>query len=132
MTRRTSAKPDEKKETLILITCPDDTSESIYEQLSNEERYRLIRAGDGLEAVRQACEQAPQLILMDMQLPLLDGFSAVRQIRGLLPLRATRIIFLSQYDSLEFMDAAIAAGVDEYLVKPTDPGLLRRTIDKYV
>jgi two-component system, sensor histidine kinase len=117
---------------LILITCHDDISEAIYGRLMETRKYSLIKVKDGIEVVRQARDKSPDLILMDTQLPLMDGFTATKQIRAFSPFHKTKIIFLSDFNNLEIKDAAIAAGGNEYLVKPFEFSFLQKTIDRYI
>ena len=73
------------------------------------------QAGDGLEAVLQAQELQPDLILLDVGLPTLNGIEAAREIRKLLP--QSRILFLSADYSLEIAGEALKTGVGGYVVK---------------
>jgi len=72
-------------------------------------------ASDGLEAVQKAVELRPDLILMDIGLPTLNGIEAARQIRKLAP--ESKIIFLSQESSAEFVQEAFRLGACGYIVK---------------
>lgn len=70
---------------------------------------------DGVEAVRRAEELRPDLILLDIGLPRLDGIEAARQIRQ--TACDLRILFLSGFDSLDIVEAALSTGADGYVVK---------------
>jgi DNA-binding NarL/FixJ family response regulator len=72
-------------------------------------------ASDGLEAVQRAVELKPELILLDIALPTLNGIEAGRQIRKLVP--ESRIIFLSQESSADVMQVALSLGAWGYVVK---------------
>ena len=72
-------------------------------------------ASDGLEAVQKALELKPDLILMDVGLPSLNGIEAARQIRGLVP--DAKIIFLSQESSADVVQEALSVGASAYVVK---------------
>jgi DNA-binding NarL/FixJ family response regulator len=72
-------------------------------------------ASDGLEAIEKAKELLPDLILLDVGLPKLDGIEAARRIRGLLP--AARVIFVSQESSEEVVRAALSTGAQGYVAK---------------
>jgi DNA-binding NarL/FixJ family response regulator len=73
-------------------------------------------ASDGLEGVQKAVELTPDLILMDIGLPSLNGIEAARQIRKLVP--NSKIIFLSQESSPEVVQEAMSLGASGYVVKP--------------
>lgn len=72
-------------------------------------------ASDGLEAIRKAVELKPDLILLDIGLPTLNGFEAAREIRQLLP--ECKIIFLSQESSADVIQEAVSLGAWDYVVK---------------
>jgi DNA-binding NarL/FixJ family response regulator len=72
-------------------------------------------ASDGLEAVQKAVELKPDLILMDIGLPSLNGIEAARQIRKLVP--ESKIIFLSQESSADVVQEALSVGAWGYVVK---------------
>src|SRR2546423_331470 len=84
-------------------------------------------ASDGLEAVRQAQQLQPDLILLDIGLPKLDGIAAGRQIRKLSP-RST-IIFISQESSVEFVQEALDLGALAYVLKSKLATDLKAAID---
>ena len=72
-------------------------------------------ASDGLQAVQKAVELKPDLILLDIGLPSLNGIEAARQIRELVP--ESKIIFLTQESSAEVMQEALTVGASGYVVK---------------
>lgn len=82
--------------------------------------YQVVEASGGDEAVRVAESMCPNLILMDTGLPKIDGLTATQQIRKLKGLRDVNIIFLSGYTQPQARDVALAAGANDYLVKPID------------
>ncbi|MBA3322190.1 MAG: response regulator [Pyrinomonadaceae bacterium] len=96
--------------------------------------YRVLEAVNGEEAVASAERERPDLILMDLSLPLLDGLSATRQIRALEGLGRIPIIAVSAHDTTDFHADALAAGCNEYVTKPIDfdqlDGLLQRLLKK--
>ena len=77
----------------------------------------LAQARDGAEALEQIAEQAPDLVLMDLKMPGLNGVEATRRIRALYP--AVRILVLTTYDDDEWLFDAIRAGASGYLLKDT-------------
>lgn len=95
-------------------------------------RGRLTRAGfevavatDGAQGVAMAAAEAPDLILMDLSLPVLDGWEATRRLKGAPHTRAIPVIALSAHAMEGDRAKAIAAGCDDYDIKPVDfPRLL--------
>jgi len=95
-----------------------------------EDQYSLLIARDGGQGVAMATKNRPDLILMDVSLPVMDGYQATRKIReaGLdMP-----IIGLSAHAMQGDSDRAREAGCNEYLTKPVSDELLFKTLDKYL
>ena len=92
--------------------------------------YEVIVAADGEQGVRMAQSEAPDLILMDMGLPVLDGWEATRLLKAASATRSIPIIAVSGLASSDDREKAIAVGCDEYETKPIDfPQLLRKVRD---
>jgi CheY-like chemotaxis protein len=81
--------------------------------------YAVVEAENGVEAVEIARRECPDLIIMDLSMPLLDGFAATRRIREIKELCHVRIVAVSGNGKGQH-DAALAAGCDDYLAKPFD------------
>ncbi len=82
--------------------------------------YRVVEAMNGEEAVKLARAESPQLILMDLSLPVIDGLAATRLIRRVPALQTTPIIAVSAHDTADFQDEAVEAGCNSYVTKPID------------
>ena len=82
--------------------------------------YELVFAGDGQAAVEMALDESPRLILMDMGLPVIDGWEATRRIKADPRTSAIPIIALTAHAMAEDRDKAIAAGCDDFDTKPVD------------
>ena len=95
-----------------------------------EDQYSLLIARDGGQGVTMATENRPDLILMDVSLPVMDGYQATRKIReaGL----SIPIIGLSAHAMQGDADRAKEAGCTEYLTKPVSDDLLFKTLEKYL
>lgn len=96
--------------------------------------YRVLEAINGEEAVELAHRERPQLILMDLSLPQLDGLAATRRIRQHADLREVPIVAVSAHDTADFHADALAAGCNDYVTKPIDfdqlEALLSRLLPK--
>jgi len=96
--------------------------------------YRVVEAMNGEEAIEVARREQPNLILMDLSLPLLDGLAATRRIRQYAELRDVPIVAVSAHDTADFHADALAAGCNDYVTKPIDfdqlEGLLIRLLPK--
>jgi DNA-binding NarL/FixJ family response regulator len=82
----------------------------------------VLEAGDGAEAVRLTKEQAPELVFLDIAMPVLNGLAAIEQVKAAQP--AARIIVLSMHLNEEYIRRALAAGADGYMVKDSAPSEL--------
>ena len=95
-----------------------------------EDDYHLLVARDGAEAVALARQNAPDLVLMDISLPGMDGYDATRHIRAAFP--SLPIIGLSAHVMPDEIETAFAAGCSDYLTKPVDEDLLLRKLKEYL
>src|SRR5262245_42074974 len=86
-----------------------------------DERVRVIGAFDGITAVEMAVTQRPELVLLDVQMPRLDGFEVCRRLRRAPECDHTRIVMLTAAGQAEDRARGLAAGADEYLTKPFSP-----------
>ena len=91
------------------------------------EGHVVEEAGDGTSAVPRAVEWAPDIVLLDIGLPGLDGYAVARRIRKRLG-RAVRLVALTGYGDHEARDRSTEAGFDAHLVKPVDPDRLARLV----
>ena len=80
----------------------------------------MLEAGDGQQALDVAVEHRPDVVLMDLAMPVVDGFDAIRSIRNHPDLRGLPIIAVTAYDRAVSRDGAESAGCDHYLSKPID------------
>lgn len=95
-----------------------------------EDDYSLLIAKDGVEGVRVAQQKNPDLILMDISLPVMNGYEATRQIRGTMP--SIPIIGLSAHAMHGDDIRAKEAGCTDYLTKPVDEDLLMQKLQEYL
>lgn len=82
--------------------------------------YRVVEAGDGVEAVEAARREHPDIVLMDVSLPTLDGLSATRRIHEVISLSALPVVVVSGHAAERDQTEALAAGCSAYLTKPID------------
>jgi two-component system, cell cycle response regulator DivK len=116
----------------ILVVEDQEDNRRIIRDLLTSVGYQLIEAHDGEAGVRLAAAERPDLILMDIQLPVLDGYEATRQIKADPLLRSIPLIVVTSY-ALSGDDAkAEAAGCDAYVAKPFSPRQLLATIRRFL
>jgi CheY-like chemotaxis protein len=92
--------------------------------------YRVVEAANGEEAVELAQAELPDLILMDLSMPHLDGFAAVQRIHRLLGLRDVPVIAFSAHTAKDVREDALAAGCREFLTKPVNLEVLRAAVER--
>jgi two-component system cell cycle response regulator DivK len=97
-----------------------------------EDDYEVITAADGAEGLRLAERERPDLILMDLSLPIVDGWEATRRIKANVDLKHIPIIALSAHAMTGDEEEAKQSGCDDYLSKPLDEDLLFAKIDKFL
>ena len=108
----------------ILLVDDEPVNLFVTQSLLEEAGLLVDTAEDGVEAIRLARENAYALILMDMQMPELNGLDATRQIRKLAAYRETPILAMTANAFAEDKARCFAAGMSDYLVKPFDPNML--------
>lgn len=117
--------------TILIVEDFNDTREMIKLQLE-QAGYKVLDAADGNDAVEVAQQQCPDLILMDLSLPGLDGLSAVCRIREMELLCESPIVAISAHSRELHLEAALAAGCDEYLTKPISADHLKEVVSRLI
>jgi CheY-like chemotaxis protein len=97
-----------------------------------EDDFDLVVARDGQQGVDLAAVELPDLILMDMSLPVIDGWEATRQIKADDGLRHIPVIGLSAHAMSGDAEKALEAGCDDYLTKPLNDALLFEKLDYFL
>ena len=115
----TAAKPKGVSPTILIAEDSPDGREML-QVLLGMNGYSILTAADGLRAVEVALESLPDLILLDLELPGLDGLSVARDLHRRTKLENVPIIILSGHDPMQHKQSAIDAGCIDYLMKPLD------------
>ena len=116
----------------ILVIEDQEDNRRILRDLLSSVGYELIEAENGEDGVAAAAAARPDLILMDIQLPLLDGYEATRRIKAQSALSAIPIIAVTSYALSGDEDKARAAGCEGYVTKPFSPRELLAKIREYL
>jgi two-component system cell cycle response regulator DivK len=116
----------------ILVVEDQEDNRQILRDLLNSVGYQILEAEDGVRGVAAAETERPDLILMDIQLPLVDGYEATRRIKANPALRAIPIIVVTSYALSGDEDKARAAGCDDYNTKPYSPRALLAKINEHL
>jgi len=112
----------------ILVVEDQEDLRGILCDLLTGSGFEVAEAADGREGVAKALSERPDLILMDIQLPVLDGYEATRRIKADPRLATTPIIAVSSFAMKGDEEKARASGCDHYITKPYSPMQLLRTI----
>ena len=115
----------------VLIVEDGDLNRDLLVQLL-EDDYEVATAGDGASGVESAQKDHPDLVLMDLSLPVLDGWEATRRIKADPALAGTPVIALTAHALPGDEQTARAAGCDDYLTKPLDEDLLFAKLEQYL
>jgi CheY-like chemotaxis protein len=120
------------KESRPAILVVDDYADTrhVVKWMLEQKGYRVVEAVNGQEALAVAERERPRVILMDLAMPLLDGFEAIRSMRENAELAGVRIVAVTAYDMGEARDKATLAGCDHYLSKPIDFNRLSVLLEK--
>jgi two-component system cell cycle response regulator DivK len=113
--------------TKILLIEDNEMNWDMLSRRLRRDGYQVVVATDGKQGVDMALSGAPDLILMDMSLPVLDGWEATRQIKAAPQTQAVPIIALTAHAMTGDRERALAAGCDDYDTKPIE---FRRLLEK--
>jgi len=116
---------------LVLVVDDSITVRRVTQRLLVREGYRVSLAKDGLDALERLAEEKPQMVLSDIEMPRMDGFDLVRNIRGDARLRDLPVIMITSRIAQKHRDYAAELGVDHYLGKPYSEEDLLALIGRY-
>ena len=128
-TIRVSARPDDMNQKTILVAEDEDSNYELV-KIVLQKRYRLLRAHNGIEAVNLNEDEHPDLILMDIRMPEMNGLDATRIIKEIN--HETPVVALSAYAFEENIREAKMAGCDEFMAKPFRVENLVEMVKKYL
>lgn len=118
---------DDGRRTILIVDDFDDTRLLLRTWLQKK-GFRVVEAENGNRAISEAESARPDLIIMDVEMPELDGLAATRRIRELENLKDVPIVAVSAYGADQYRDHALEAGCDEYVSTPFEPEELERLI----
>jgi two-component system cell cycle response regulator DivK len=116
---------------ILVVEDQEDNRQIIRDMLSATD-YEITEAENGEEALAAVAKQRPDLILMDIQMPVLDGYEATRRIKADPGLRSIPIIAITSYALGGDEQKARAAGCDDYVPKPYSPRQLLAKVRQYL
>jgi two-component system cell cycle response regulator DivK len=116
----------------ILVVEDQEDNRQILRDLLASAEYEMIEAENGQEALDAVAKRKPDLILMDIQLPVMDGYEATRRIKANPEWKAIPIVVVTSYALSGDAEKARAAGCDDYVTKPYSPRQLLAKIREYL
>ncbi len=117
---------------VVLIVDDSEDNRELFAMCLERLGYRIELAVDGVDGLERARSTFPDVILMDLAMPNMDGFEATRQIRQDPDLRSTHIIAVTAFSDLVNTQRALAAGCNAILAKPCPPDVLTACVENAV
>ena len=123
--------PKNRKSKILLI---EDNGQNLYliTFILEKNGYEVIQARDGLEGIEKAIQEKPDLILLDIQLPVMDGYQVARRMKSMPELKDIPIVALTSYAMAGDRERILAAGCDGYIEKPINPETFMAEIERHL
>ena len=124
--------PDENQMPKILVVDDDEMNRDMLSRRLLRKGYEVVLAVNGAEAIDKAAAERPELILMDLSMPVLDGYEATRRLKAGSTTAGIPIIGLSAHAMVGDREKALSAGCDDYDTKPVELGRLLAKVEGYL
>lgn len=122
-----------RRKRILVVEDNLDNRRILVYRLQRMGDFEIVEAGNGAEALQSVESLVPDLIFMDLKMPVMDGWEATRLIRGLPAGKAIRIVALTAQAMAGDEEKALAAGCDDYIAKPiVDPEVVRARINRFL
>jgi two-component system cell cycle response regulator DivK len=115
----------------IVVADDDAVGRELIREVLETSGYEVIEAADGIEAVYRVREAAPDLVLVDIQMPRLDGYGVLRELRADPQFSGLRVVAVTAFAMRRDREKARDAGFDGYITKPVDIATLRAEIRRF-
>jgi len=116
----------------ILLVEDNEMNRDMLSRRLQRKGFEIVIAEDGQQGVEKAKSESPQLIIMDMSLPVIDGWEATRQIKSCPETKSIPVIGLSAHAMESDRESALKAGCDDYDTKPVEMDRLLEKINKFL
>ena len=116
----------------VLVVEDNETNLYLMKFILSQKGYEVIIAKDGIDGVKKAISEVPDLILMDIQLPKMDGYDATMKIREHSSLNQVPIIAITSFAMPGDREKCIAKGYTDYIEKPINPEDFLKIISSYL
>jgi two-component system cell cycle response regulator DivK len=115
---------------LVLIVDDSPVTRELVRDILETNGHEIIEAADGISALRQIEEHRPQVVLLDIEIPHLDGYEVIRRIRESPPFADLRVAAFTAHAMTNERERALQAGFNDYITKPFRPAVLRTLISR--
>jgi CheY-like chemotaxis protein len=117
-----------------VLLVDDSTTTLMMEEMILKQRtaYQTVTAKDGLDAIERAVEETPDLVLMDVVMPRMNGFEACKRMRLENSLKTTPIILVTTRGEEEYVEAGFQSGCNDYITKPINSRELVTLLHSYL
>jgi CheY-like chemotaxis protein len=120
------------KKPLILVADDEEDIKIVLEMYLETVGCEVVTSYDGLDAVEKVKERKPDLVLMDIMMPIIDGIEAVKQIKAIPECKDLPIIMLSAAAQSNMIKRAMEAGATDYISKPFEPDMVYAVVKKFL
>ena len=118
----------------ILVVEDKEQDRILMRQLLSFHGYEVLEAADGATAIEMMRVQLPDLVLLDLQMPVMDGFAVIKAVRNNPALSMLKVIVVTSFAMKGDREAALKAGFDDYVTKPIDtryfPGIVKNILNE--
>jgi two-component system cell cycle response regulator DivK len=114
----------------VLVADDDPDSRELSREVLQSEDCQVLEAADGKEALESIRLNRPDVVLLDVQMPEMDGFSVLQQLRRDPSMAALPVAAVTSYAMHGDRERALGAGFDDYISKPIHPASLRKSVEK--
>jgi len=114
----------------VLVVDDNPVSRELVREVLEDTDCRVLEAENGAEALTEIADENPDVVLLDIQLPVYDGYEVLHRIRTDLKLEKLPVMALTAYAMQEDRERALASGFDAYMTKPVDAAALRIQVKK--
>jgi len=118
------------KQPVVLVADDEEDIKVVLRMFLEAVGYEVVTAFDGLDALEQIKSTKPDVVLMDIMMPVIDGIEVVRQMKATPGIRDIPVVMLTAAAQSDMVERAIQAGAADYIVKPFEPETVQKAIEK--
>lgn len=116
----------------VLVVEDNKSNLTLIRDILRYHHYEVIEAENGEVGVKKAVEHVPDLILLDIQMPVMDGFTALKQLKNSEKTKNIKVIALTSFAMVGDRDKILSAGFDDYIAKPIRTRELPEIVKRYI